>query len=66
MSLVVKDVKKGEIHVEQKKDQQEKDSDGSNCSDIGSKKRKSLKKVGDGKEPAKKKAKEAKEIHVTL
>ena len=66
VSLVVKDVKKGEIHVEQKKDQQEKDPGGSNCSDTGSKKRKALKKVGNGKEPAKKKAKEAKEIHVNL
>ena len=63
---MVKDVKKGEIHVEQKKDQQEKDPGGSNCSDTGSKKRKALKKVGNGKEPAKKKAKEAKEIHVNL
>ena len=47
VSLVVKDVKKGEIHVEQKKDQQEKDPRGSNCSDTGSKTRKALKKVGD-------------------
>ena len=39
VSLVVKDVKKGEIHVEQKKDQQEKDPGGSNCSDTGSKKK---------------------------
>ena len=38
VSLVVKDVKKGKIHVEQKKNQQEKDSGGSNCSDTGSKK----------------------------
>ena len=30
VSLVVKDVKKGEIYVEQKKDQQEKDPGGSN------------------------------------
>ena len=66
VSLVVKDVKKGEIHVEQKKDQQEKDPGGSNCSDTGSKRRKALKKVGNGKKPAKKKAKEAKEIHVNL
>ena len=66
VSLVVKDVKKGKIHVEQKKDQQEKDPGGSNCSDTGSKKRKALKKVGNGKKPAKKKAKEAKEIHVNL
>ena len=43
---MVKDVKEGEIHVEQKKDQQEKDPGGSNCSDTGSKKRKALKKVG--------------------
>ena len=40
VSLVVKDVKKGEIHVEQKKDQQEKDPGGPNCSDTGLKKRK--------------------------
>ena len=40
VSLVVKDVKKGEIHVEEKKDQQEKDPGGSNCSDTGSKKKK--------------------------
>ena len=40
VSLVVKDVKKGEIHVEQKKDQQEKDAGGSNCSETGSKKEK--------------------------
>ena len=63
MSLVAKDVKKGEIHVEQKKDQQEKDPGGSNCSDT---KRKALKNVRNGKELAKKKAKEAKEIHVNL
>ena len=60
VSIVVKDEKKGEIHVEEKKDQQEKDLGGSNCSDTGSKKRKALKKVGNGKEPAKKKAKEEK------
>ena len=66
VSLVVKDVKKGEIHVEQKKDQQEKDPGGSNCSDTGSKKRKALKEVGNGKQPAKNKAKEAIEIHVNL
>ena len=42
VSLVVKDVKKGEIHVEQKKDQQEKDPGGSNCSDTGSKKKEKL------------------------
>ena len=65
VSLVVKDVKKGGIHAEQKKGQQEKDPDGSNCSDTVSKKRKALKKVGNGKQ-AKKKAKEAKEIHVNL
>ena len=33
---------------------------------LGQKKRKALKKVGNGKKPAKKKAKEAKEIHVNL
>ena len=66
VSLVVKDVKKGEIHVGQKKDQQDKDPGGSNCPDTGSNKRKALNKVRNGKEPAKKKAKEAKEIHVSL
>ena len=40
VSLVVKDVKKRVVHVEQKKDQQEKDPGGSNCSDTGSKKKK--------------------------
>ena len=40
VSLVVKDVKRGEMHVEEKKDQQEKDPGGSNCSDTGSKKEK--------------------------
>ena len=44
MSLVVKDVKKGEVRVEQKKDQQEKDPGGSNYSDTGSKKKKSFEK----------------------
>ena len=44
VSLVVKDAKKGEIHVEQKKDKQEKDPGGSNCSDTGSKKKKSFQK----------------------
>lgn len=34
VSLVVKDVKKDEIHVDQKKDQLEKDPGGSNCSDL--------------------------------
>ena len=62
----MKDVKKGEIHVEQKKDQQEKDPGGSICSETGSKKRKALKKVGNGKKPVKKKLKEAKETHVKL
>ena len=33
---------------------------------LGQKERKALKKVGNGKEPAKKKAKEAKEIHVNV
>ena len=36
---MVKDEKKGEIHVEQKKDQQEKDPGVSNCSDTGAKKK---------------------------
>ena len=49
VSLVVKDVPKGGIHDEQKKDQQEKDPGGSNCSDTVLKKRKALKKVGNGK-----------------
>ena len=40
----MKDVKKGGIHAEQKKDQQEKDPGGSNCSDTGSKKKKSFEK----------------------
>ena len=40
VSLVLKDLKKGEIHVEQKKDQQEKDSGRSNYSDTDSKKKK--------------------------
>ena len=66
VSLMVNDVKKGEIHVEQKKNQQEKDPGGCNCSDTGSKKRKALKKVRNGKKPVKKKAKEAKEIHGNL
>ena len=66
VSLVVKDVEKGEIHVEQKKDQQDKDPGGSNCFDNGLKKRKALKKIGNGKELAKKKAKEAKENHANL
>ena len=64
-SLVVKDVTKGEIHVEQNIDQEEKEDDpGSNCSGSGSNKRKTSIKVKNGKEPAKKKAKGAKEIHV--
>ena len=45
VSLVVKDVKKGEVHVEQKKDQQEKDPGGSICSDTGSEKSKALKQL---------------------
>ena len=64
-SLVVKDVRKGEIHVEQNIDQEEKEDDpASNCSGSGSNKRKTSIKVKNGKEPAKKKAKGAKEIHV--
>ena len=45
VSLVVRDVKTGEIHVKQKKDQQDKDPGGSSCSDTGSKKRKAFKKL---------------------
>ena len=64
-SLVVKDVRKDEIHVEQNIDQEEKEDDpASNCSGSGSNKRKTSIKVKNGKEPAKKKAKGAKEIHV--
>ena len=64
-SLVVKDVRKGEIHVEQNMDQEEKKDDpASNCSGNGSNKRKISIKVKSGKEPAKKKTKGAKEIHV--
>ena len=64
-SLVVKDVTKGEIHVEQNIDQEEKEDDpASNCSGSGSNKRKTSIKVKNRKEPAKKKAKGAKEIHV--
>ena len=61
-SLVVKDVR---IHVEQNIDQEEKEGDpASSCSGSGSKKRKTSIKVKNGKEPSKKKAKGAKEIHV--
>ena len=61
-SLVVKDVR---IHVEQNIDQEEKEGDpASNCSGSGSNKRKTSIKVKNGKEPSKKKAKGAKEIHV--
>ena len=64
-SLVVKDVRKGEIHVEQNIDQEEKEDDpASNCSGSESNKRKTSIEVKNGKEPAKKKAKGAKEIHV--
>ena len=41
---MVEDVEKGETHVQQKKDQQEKDPVRSNCSDTGSKKKKSFEK----------------------
>ena len=59
-SLVVKDVRKGEIHVEQNIDQEEKEDDrASNCSGSGSNKRKNSIKIKNGKEPAKKKAKGA-------
>ena len=62
---MVKDVRKGEIHVEQNTDQEEKEDDpASNCSGSGSNKRKTSIKVKNGKEPDKKKAKGAKEIHV--
>ena len=61
---MAKDVRKGEIHVEQNIDQEEKEDDfASNCSGSGSNKRKTSTKVKNGKEPAKKKAKGAKEIH---
>ena len=60
-SLVVKDVRKDEIHVEKNMDQEEKEDDpASNCSGSGSNKRKISIKVKNGKEPAKKKAKGAK------
>ena len=62
---MVKDVRKGEIHVEQNTDQEEKEDDpASNCSDSGSNKQKISIKGKNGKEPAKKKEKGAKEIHV--
>ena len=62
---LVKDVRRGEIHVEQNIDQEEKEDDpASNCSGSGSNKRKTSIKVKNGKEPAKKKAKGAGEIHV--
>ena len=62
---MVKDVKKGEIHVEQNIDQEEKeDYPASNCSGSGSNKQKTSIKVKNGKEPVKKKGKGAKEIHV--
>ena len=64
-SLMVKAVRKGEIHVEQNIDQEEKEDDpASNCSGSGSNKRKTSIKAKNGKQPAKKKAKGAKEIHV--
>ena len=62
---MVKDVRKGEIHVEQNIDQEEKEDDlESNCSGSGSNKRKTSIKVKNGKEPAKEKAKGSKEILV--
>ena len=62
---MVKDVRKSEIHVEQNIDQEEKEDDpASNCSGSGSNKRKTSIKVKSGKEPAKKKVKGTKEIHV--
>ena len=64
---MVKDVRKGEIHGEQNIDQEEKEDDpASNCSGSGSNKQKTLIKVKNGKESAKKKAKGAKEIHVNF
>ena len=59
-SLVVKDVRKGEIHVEQNKTKKREDDPASNCSGSGSNKRKTSIKVKNGKEPAKKKTKGAK------
>ena len=62
---MVKDVRKGEIHVEQNIDEEEKEDDpASNYSGSGSNQRKASIKVENGKEPAKKKAKGAKEIHL--
>ena len=62
---MVKDVRKGEIHVEKNINQEEKEDDpASNYSGSGSNQRKTSIKVKNGKEPAKKKAKGAKEIHV--
>ena len=62
-SLVVKDLRKGEIHVEQNIDQEEKEDDPvSNCSGSGSNKRKASLKVKNEKEPAKKKAREQKKF----
>ena len=62
---MVKDVRKDEIHVEQNIDQEEKEDDpASNCSGSGSNKRKTSIRVKNGREPAKRKAKGAKEIHV--
>ena len=62
---MAKDVRKSEIHVGQNIDQEEKKDDpASNCSGSGSNKRKTSIKVKNRKEPAIKKAKRAKEIHV--
>ena len=58
---MVKDVRKGEIHVEQNIDQEEKEDDlASNCYGSGSNKRKTSIKVKNGKELAKKKQREQK------
>ena len=62
---MVKDLRKGETHVERNIDQEWKEDDpASNCSRSGSNKRKTSIKVKNGKEPAKKKANGAKEIRV--
>ena len=65
VSLVVKDVKKGKIQTNKRKTNKRKILVELIVLTLGQEK-KALKKVGNGKEPAKKKAKEAKEIHVNL
>ena len=62
-SLVVKDVRKDEIHAEQNIDQKEKEDDpASNCSGSGSNKQKTSVKVKNGKEPTKRRQKEQKKF----